>query len=330
MTLPSSGSLSIVDIVHEFRSAAFGTITGNLVQQDTYQWFFTVGSVITVNVNDIVFQDSFSTNNLQYGRVLAVGYPGGGVTNLSVLWNPGYAPSVGMVLRHLPSSGLPMRLSDYYSGRGLVPAGTVGYPGGVPTAIPSSGQLKISNFYGATKTSYVLSLNDTPINIDWRYDEFAGFVAQAFGKIQYSPDGVLAYIQGDNGSVASWNYLNESWINSTPDGGNRGSVAANYDFEWEFVSGDTFNRTLGPNILGVTTVWTHTITPAFGVRVNMGSNYPLLERQVEVRSSGNPGTIRLRSSIQVRAKIYSAGTNSLLSSTLHSINLNANLNTSPA
>lgn len=44
----------------------------------------------------------------------------------------------------------PMRLSNYYAGAGIVPSGTIGYPKGVSTPIPSSGRISLSNFYGAT------------------------------------------------------------------------------------------------------------------------------------------------------------------------------------
>lgn len=44
----------------------------------------------------------------------------------------------------------PLRLSYYYAGAGLVPAGTIGYPYGVATPIPSSGRIAFSNFHGAT------------------------------------------------------------------------------------------------------------------------------------------------------------------------------------
>lgn len=40
-------------------------------------------------------------------------------------------------------------LSQFYAGKGLVPAGTIGYPNGIATAVPSSGLISISNFYGA-------------------------------------------------------------------------------------------------------------------------------------------------------------------------------------
>ena len=46
---------------------------------------------------------------------------------------------------------VPTALSNYYSGGTLVPAGTVGFPGGVSTVIPSSGRINLSNFYGSSK-----------------------------------------------------------------------------------------------------------------------------------------------------------------------------------
>lgn len=53
----------------------------------------------------------------------------------------------------------PVSLSEYYSGGGNVPAGTVGYPsGGSAVTIPSSGQISVNNFYGATKIPSTLDL----------------------------------------------------------------------------------------------------------------------------------------------------------------------------
>jgi hypothetical protein len=43
----------------------------------------------------------------------------------------------------------PLRLSYYYAGAGLVPLGTIGYPYGVATPIPSAGRIAFSNFHGA-------------------------------------------------------------------------------------------------------------------------------------------------------------------------------------
>lgn len=45
----------------------------------------------------------------------------------------------------------PIRLTEYYSGGGILFPGVVGYPLGVATLIPSSGTVKYSNFHGAQK-----------------------------------------------------------------------------------------------------------------------------------------------------------------------------------
>jgi hypothetical protein len=44
----------------------------------------------------------------------------------------------------------PISISEYYAGAGIVPAGTVGFPGGVSTSIPASGPISLGNFHGAT------------------------------------------------------------------------------------------------------------------------------------------------------------------------------------
>lgn len=41
------------------------------------------------------------------------------------------------------------RLSAYYAGAGIVPIGTIGYPAGLATTIPSNGTISLSNFYGS-------------------------------------------------------------------------------------------------------------------------------------------------------------------------------------
>lgn len=52
-----------------------------------------------------------------------------------------------------------IRLTEYYAGRDYVPAGTFGYPGGIKTAIPSSGRIAISNFYGAARQYFITDSN---------------------------------------------------------------------------------------------------------------------------------------------------------------------------
>lgn len=60
----------------------------------------------------------------------------------------------------------PISLSEYYAGGSYVPSGTVGYPNGVSTVIPSSGQISVSNFIGATnKFYYTISSNTADVNL---------------------------------------------------------------------------------------------------------------------------------------------------------------------
>jgi hypothetical protein len=43
-------------------------------------------------------------------------------------------------------------ISEYYAGGSYVAAGTVGFPGGVATPIPSSGAISLNSFKGSGKT----------------------------------------------------------------------------------------------------------------------------------------------------------------------------------
>jgi hypothetical protein len=60
----------------------------------------------------------------------------------------GGTPTSGSDWKVLPAGS--NSLSNYYAGGSYVPAGTIGYPGGVATYIPSSGRINLSNFYGAS------------------------------------------------------------------------------------------------------------------------------------------------------------------------------------
>jgi len=55
----------------------------------------------------------------------------------------------------------PISLSEYYAGGSYVASGTIGYPGGNATNIPSSGQISFDNFHGAVRTYNVTISSDT-------------------------------------------------------------------------------------------------------------------------------------------------------------------------
>jgi len=79
-------------------------------------------------------------------------YPGqdGATGNVQIVF---YFENTPISISDLPAlfnySGGPYSLHDYYAGNGIVPTGSVGYPLGVETQIPSSGPISLSNFYGA-------------------------------------------------------------------------------------------------------------------------------------------------------------------------------------
>ena len=78
-----------------------------------------------------------------------------------------------------------IRLSKYYAGAGLVNPGTVGYPiGAGPSPIPSSGDIRISDFYGASAEPSAVAL----ANYFWNYRG---------NLVRYGDEGGLQYYPGD-------------------------------------------------------------------------------------------------------------------------------------
>lgn len=79
----------------------------------------------------------------------------------------------------------PISLSEYYAGAGLVNPGTVGYPiGAGPSPIPSSGDIRISDFYGASAEPSAVAL----ANYFWNYRG---------NLVRYGDEGGLQYYPGD-------------------------------------------------------------------------------------------------------------------------------------
>lgn len=58
-------------------------------------------------------------------------------------------------------------LQDFYAGAGIVSAGTVGFPnGGSAVVIPSSGEISLNNFYGASAAfQFTLSANEQDVDL---------------------------------------------------------------------------------------------------------------------------------------------------------------------
>ena len=116
----------------------------------------------------------------------------------------------------------PASLNEYYAGGANVPAGTVGYPGGVSTAIPSSGQISISNFFGASKITIV---NPLTFNGSTFLDEQTATTASSRLEIQtngrwqiWYSDGLAS--EGDWATPTTTNIGNSYWVRFTITGSN--------------------------------------------------------------------------------------------------------------
>lgn len=82
-------------------------------------------------------------------------------------------------------------LGNFYAGGQVVPAGTLGYPLGVSTPIPSSGQLRLGNFHGASGPSTTYAINVQKTTQDLTSHRGMGFSASC------SDDGLTIAIGQD-------------------------------------------------------------------------------------------------------------------------------------
>jgi hypothetical protein len=75
--------------------------------------------------------------------------------------------------------GNPISINEYYAGGASVPSGTSGTNGAVPT----SGQISLSSFYG---TGITVSITDLTISDMGSGTQYGYYIVTAGGKIQYS------------------------------------------------------------------------------------------------------------------------------------------------
>jgi hypothetical protein len=135
----------------------------------------------------------------------------------------------------------PISLSEYYAGGGLVPSGTTGTYG----AVPSSGTISIRNFYGTSKV--VITLTDQYIN------DFSGGARNATTGYRLTSGGVAQAL------IYNTYYTLETWC--TPTG-----EAVNYEVLVNNVTGSGLSSgTVGSWIaLSTTRTWTLVATPGNG------------------------------------------------------------------
>jgi hypothetical protein len=126
----------------------------------------------------------------------------------------------------------PISLSEYYAGGSLVPAGTTGTYG----AVPSSGAISIRNFYGTSNV--VIAITNQTI--------FAGVFSPDTAEAGYRLNSNGKVYRNQNGSLTEI----ETWCTPT-------SEASNYEARVTLISGTTPSGTVGSWVaLSSTRDWT--------------------------------------------------------------------------
>lgn len=128
----------------------------------------------------------------------------------------------------------PISLSEYYAGGGLVPSGTTGTYGAVPT----SGAISIRNFYG-TSNAPVITLTDRNVT------SFSGGILSANAGWRASSD---SYVYTGVGSGSPSYTQREQWDNQP-------ATVGNYEIYVSY-TGDTPSGTFNTWLnLGTTRTW---------------------------------------------------------------------------
>jgi len=230
MAIPSSGTISMLDLAKEFDSTSVGSITSlsNYAGTNVWVWALSGSGIL---VGDILFRDDFAFNDFNWGRVTASSGSG-----IEVVWfgRPGSAAATDNGA--LPYVGMPVRraravnnLSDYYRGGARVPniAGNA--------AIPTSGPISLANFQGtANQQVYQRVLPGAGLDVitvpagTW----YVYVVAVGAGGGGGAGDGGLSGTPGGfGGSLRAKFTVNAgqtgSFVLATGNGGTAGTGAAN-------------------------------------------------------------------------------------------------------
>jgi hypothetical protein len=210
-----------------------------------------------------------------------------------------------------PGSRMRIVLSDYYAGNPgseiSVPVGTLGYPNGVATPIPSLGSpLRVSNFYGSSKFVYQQWGNNSLAlirggNTDSDNLYFGGQVPETWAWNEYQSDTFVDITAPATGTfsgsglrlvLSSWSVqlaCGYTWWAPT-----YGSTRYNYDYAQQ-PGVNVYNITAGGNVgryisddatvTNVNNSWRNYLVPGYTINVTPGHTYRLRYTILWYRSS---------------------------------------------
>lgn len=165
MTLPVyPNPISMLDLANEFFSRTYTPYTSGV--SSTY-WVDTISSAFVIltlywqNSSQVVVttEPALSLSLSSFDQAVAYGaartayFYNGYVYFKGPLVTSSYtSPTDVQNIYQIARVAVPsLSVSQFYAGGSYVPSGTVGYPSGASTAIPSSGQISFSNFHGTGK-----------------------------------------------------------------------------------------------------------------------------------------------------------------------------------
>lgn len=167
----------------------------------------------------------------------------------------------------------PISLSEYYAGGSYVPAGTTGTNG----AVPSSGTISISNFYG---TSNVVIQLTSPVTVAYA----SGNLTAAVAGYAIDPDG---YVYTAAAATATYSQF-EQWDNVA-------ATTGNYQVRATLNSGDTPSGTLGT----WTTITARQTWQLISTRPG-GGQYKTCNLTIEIRDTAT-STVRATATVTLEA-----------------------------
>jgi hypothetical protein len=192
----------------------------------------------------------------------------------------------------------PIALTEYLAGGQYVNSGVIGYPGGVPTPIPSSVPIRISNFYGASAEPSATTL----ANYFWDYRS---------SLVRYA----------DNYQPYNDSYPGDLWTRNTPNARFVGS----FTNSWSFSNG---SLPITSAFFTVVSVVTGAIGNYGGILgVNTTSSGTLISDPAATTFIGNGGQPSLVGDgfgVSFKAQVFQGQINSVTSHTISSTHRGSN------
>lgn len=173
----------------------------------------------------------------------------------------------------------PVSLSEYYAGGTYVAAATNGFPGGVSTAIPTSGAISLGSFHGATAVvvpNVAMLANQIVSGGD--FNSSGGYNSR--GDYFLEVDGDLAQaINNSSTSQGTRTTRSTDWVDAKP------VTSSDFEYNVSYVAGSS--GMMGTTIHGDTTTWTDFTVELHFYATNTAEGPEETAVDLQIREKGN-------------------------------------------